>query len=441
MAQLDERTSTRGYEERKHAAVADTLADQSRAPRNEDLIETRDAGASTSPAPGPLAAGTATGVRTTVLPRAHGEELRLESRPRYEHLSALGEGGVGEVVLAQDHDIERKVAIKRLRTEVLGQASLLRFAEEIKTIGRLEHPSIVPIHDVGVDESGQHYFVMKYVQGETLETIIGKLAAGDPAYLQRFTYEARAAIALSILQAVRYAHAQGIIHRDLKPANIMVGPFGEVTVMDWGLAKAIGAREKQVDAERAEPVRDDDAVTDKRKLYRTECGAVIGTPMYMSPEQAAGRNDDLDARSDVYSLSALLHEFFGLEHYLHDKKTVTAVLGAVMNDEPSHGRLRAPLLRNGCPVELSYFVIKGMEHDPANRFQSLDEMTAALAAIRDGNITVSCHVTAFKWLGRGMLHAVDRHPLAYTIALVTTALSALGGIGFGVAKLVQLLAT
>jgi serine/threonine protein kinase len=115
-----------------------------------------------------------------------------------------------------------------------------RFADEVRAVGQLEHPNIVPVHDVGIDETGQHYLVMKYVQGETLESIIEHLAAGDPSYVARFPQEHRARIFLSILQALRYAHGRGIIHRDIKPANIMVGPHGEVTVMDWGLAKTVG---------------------------------------------------------------------------------------------------------------------------------------------------------------------------------------------------------
>ncbi|MEI8257044.1 MAG: protein kinase, partial [Deltaproteobacteria bacterium] len=181
--------------------------------------------------------------RTTVLPRVivsdGGPQWGADSRPRYEKLKNLGEGGMGEVALVEDHDIERKVAVKKLRAEMQGTSALLRFAEEIKVIGRLEHQNIIPIHDVGIDEQGQHYFVMKYVSGDTLEGVIEKLREGAPEYRKRFTFEHRTQVFVSICQALRYAHAQGIIHRDIKPANIMVGPFGEVTVMDWGLAKKI----------------------------------------------------------------------------------------------------------------------------------------------------------------------------------------------------------
>jgi serine/threonine-protein kinase len=185
---------------------------------------------------------TTSGGRTTVLPRiVDGGEVAwsADGTPRYEQLKPLGEGGVGEVLLARDRDIERRVAIKRLKPDQRSTASLLRFADEVRAVGQLEHPNIVPVHDVGLDEQGQHYLVMKFVQGETIESIIEKLHAGDPATVARFSHEHRARVFLAVLQAIGYAHGRGIIHRDIKPANIRVGPHGEVTVMDWGLAKTV----------------------------------------------------------------------------------------------------------------------------------------------------------------------------------------------------------
>jgi eukaryotic-like serine/threonine-protein kinase len=176
--------------------------------------------------------------RTTVLPRIEVEgdspQLVRSDRPRYERQGVLGEGGVGEVLRTMDNDIERMVAIKRLKTDMRGASHLVRFVDEIRTIGSMEHPNIVPIHDVGVDDEGQYFFVMKYVQGETLETIVEKLAQGDPLYHARFGFERRAEIFLAICEAISYAHARGVVHRDIKPANVMVGPHGEVTVMRLG---------------------------------------------------------------------------------------------------------------------------------------------------------------------------------------------------------------
>src|SRR5262249_34878051 len=151
--------------------------------------------------------------------------LSAEVRSRYEAEKLLGVGGMGEVVLVRDQDIERKVAVKRLLPELNDPSVVARFADEIRTVGRLEHPNIVPIHDVGVDELGRYFFVMKYVEGETLESIIDKLRARDPAYVAKYSVEARIELFLGVLHALEYAHAQGIIHRDVKPANVMVGRY------------------------------------------------------------------------------------------------------------------------------------------------------------------------------------------------------------------------
>src|SRR5262249_27698511 len=160
---------------------------------------------------------------------------------------------------------------KRLKREVQGPESLARFVDEIRTIGQLEHPNIVPIHDVGVDDNGEHYFVMKYVDGETLESIITKLASGDATYHARFNIEQRVLIFLRLLDAIAFAHAAGYLHRDIKPANVIVGRFGEVMLMDWGIAKRID--------------RGGEALSSAGELPpssgQTCVGTLVGTPAYM----------------------------------------------------------------------------------------------------------------------------------------------------------------
>ena len=161
---------------------------------------------------------------TTVLPlvEVRGEQVELvrRSNARYEKIKDLGRGGMGEVSLVRDNDIGRVVALKRLFKPPSGDPSgLLRFISEVRTVGQLEHPNIVPIHDVGLDENGNYYFVMKYVDGETLEHIITKLADGDPYYHQRYPVDVRLEIFMGLLRALQYAHDQGIVHRDIKPAT------------------------------------------------------------------------------------------------------------------------------------------------------------------------------------------------------------------------------
>jgi serine/threonine protein kinase len=178
----------------------------------------------------------------------------------------LGTGGMGVVERAEDVDIGRPVAIKRLLPEATHPFGVARFVSEIRIVGSLDHPNVVPIHDVGVDDDGRYFFVMKYVEGQTLADVIDKLAAGDPLTHAFWTFERRAELMIAVLQALEYAHERGVIHRDVKPENIMVGSHGEIRLMDWGIAKHVGVQEPG-----------------------EANGALIGTPAYMSPEQADRR--------------------------------------------------------------------------------------------------------------------------------------------------------
>ncbi len=257
----------------------------------------------------------------TVLPRVEvtgqGARITTPTKPRYERVKSLGEGAFGEVALAQDNDIERRVAIKRIKASALDEDSILRFASEVQSVGRLEHPGIIPIHDVGIDEQG-YFFVMKYVDGETLESVIDKLRKGDPAYVSRYTMEARAQLILQLCRAVQFAHSRGFIHRDIKPANVMIGAYGEVVLMDWGLAKRISDTGAHDEMYARKPTGQDQ--------FGTMLGYAIGTPAYMAPEQARGEHDRTDGRSDIYSLCAVFFELLTLRHYLTPKSSAKELL-------------------------------------------------------------------------------------------------------------------
>jgi serine/threonine-protein kinase len=348
--------------------------------------------------------------RTTVLPRLEASsgqpQLVRADRPRYERQALLGAGGVGEVVKTIDNDIDRVVAVKRLRADMRSAGHLARFVEEIRTIGLLEHPNIVPIHDVGVDEEGQYFFVMKYVEGETLESVLDKLGKGDPLYHARYGFERRVEIVLGILEAVAYAHARGIIHRDLKPANVMIGPFGEVMVMDWGLARRIDGRGAALDPVpgSASPASGDP--------FETRAGSLLGTPAYMSPEQARG--EKLDVRSDIYALSVMFHEMLCLEHYLEKCTTLPAVLAAVQSESPRAPSFVSHPHQSGAPMDLSHFVRKGYEKDPSRRYQSVEEMIQRLRRRAEGYIPIQCHVTFLKRMTTAWTHLLDRRPFLVT---------------------------
>jgi serine/threonine-protein kinase len=357
--------------------------------------------------------GIALTMRATVLPRLVRSGVIPEAgqeQPRFEPLRLLGQGGIGEVTLARDNDIDRPVAVKRLRQDAQNEESLHRFVHEIRTVGQLEHPNIAPVHDVGIDDHGQHYFVMRYIEGETLEAIITKLAAGDPAYHTRFTFEHRVQIFLGICHAIEYAHAKQILHRDLKPSNIMVGPYGEVVVMDWGIAK----KKTTPDSKEAAALADTlggSRTTARDSMFHTRHGSLIGTPAYMSPEQAAGHTDEIDERSDVYSLCALFYELLALQHPLPGRKTVQEMLASVIKDEPE---LAAHLPSNPhqgkTPAELAWFVQKGLEKDPAKRYQSVHEMTEEMQRVLAGGFHIQCFVTFLKKGGGAAVRFTDRHP-------------------------------
>jgi serine/threonine-protein kinase len=367
--------------------------------------------------------------RNTVLPtvaEVDGQaRLVHDERPRYAEVSPLGAGGMGEVTLVHDQDIGRKVALKRLHSNS-DSSSLARFAEEVRIVGRLEHPNIVPIHDVGIDERGQHFFVMKYVDGETLEKIITRLAAGDPAYVSRYTHAHRLQIAIELLRALQHAHENGIIHRDLKPANIMVGRYGEVMLMDWGLAKPVSRKDTIV----TPPSANDTVVeahTSSPRAHATEHGAVLGTPAYMSPEQAAGKHDTLDERSDVYAVGIVLYELFSLVHP-RDAKSLYELLHVVANEPLSGSRTFGAFTKAGAPAAVGHAIMVACAHDPNKRFASAAEMSARLADIRDGAMPIQCHITFIARMSAFAVRQTQRHPLLALLLLLALPLLTFFGL-------------
>jgi len=391
-----------------------------------------------------IPAPTSISPRVTVLPRVEvfGGETRVvsEARLRYAEQAKLGEGGLGEVVGAVDQDIGRRVAVKRLRQEAKSDAALIRFAEEIRTIGKLEHPNIIPVHDVGVDERGDHFFVMKYVDGETLESIIEKLAAGDPTYLERFSIERRVEIFMALLEAVAFAHSRGIIHRDIKPANIMVGAYGEVVLMDWGIAKDRSAAADSVAAEQAPSNGGAAFASSAPSLSRsaaleTQAGQLVGTPFYMSPEQARG--EPVDERSDLYSLTLVFREMLALDHPLSEKRSMAEVIDAVIHEPVPNIFFCVNPGGTGIPAELGHFVHRGLQKDAALRFQTAADMLTRLRDRAEGEIHVECPVTFMKSRAGKWERFVDRHPVG---AVVLAAFGAFSFVAMLVTCVVLLIA-
>ena len=253
-------------------------------------------------------ASTSGTVATSVLKRLHGSDsdelfgaaLRAkqdsliggDNIPRFNVVGKLGEGSQGIVYRVNDRDCHREVACKVLSFATSDPEEISRFIHEAQVTAQLEHPGVVPIHDLGELRDGTVYYTMKRVDGISLLDLLtakGGKAAHRYELLEMF---------LRVCETVAFAHSRGVIHRDLKPRNIMVGPFGEVLVLDWGLAKVVNCPDvaRPMGTMRSFPEADP---------YRTLNGTAVGTPAYMSPEQAMGEVDSLDRRCDVYSLGVL----------------------------------------------------------------------------------------------------------------------------------------
>lgn len=367
--------------------------------------------------------------RTKVLPAARAphpaavnDGLEME---RYQVVRPLGEGGMGEVVLVRDSDIGRRVAVKRMKADCSDEDAVLRFAQEVRTIGELEHPGIVPVHDVGVDDAGQHYLVMKYVEGETLEDVIAKLKRGDAACLERFPLASRIRIFGSLLQTVRYAHERGILHRDLKPANVMVGPYGEVTIMDWGIAKRIVRGVP--DAEHLAVADTADSEAPSGRMLATADGVVLGTPLYMSPEQALGRVNELDERSDLYSLALLFVELMTLEHPYADKRNAQELVVAHATQVIAKSELDARFQRAGAGIEFCPFLAKALAKVRDQRFATAAEMEHAFERVQTCDMEVTCHITFAKRTLRALMLWLDDNPKLFTVIVLLAALGLVSG--------------
>jgi serine/threonine protein kinase len=225
------------------------------------------------------------------------------SGTKYRLLQRFSAGGMGTIYLAEDTQLQRKVALKVVHLADPAGEQAARMLREARVIAQLEHPGIVPVHDVGELPDGRMFYVMKFVQGRRLD----QYAAEHRALPERLR------VFQKICDAVAFAHANGVIHRDLKPENVMVGAFGEVLVMDWGLAKIlfensrIEERESMI-AARGGNIAKESSEHAQPSLWARETahGTVMGTPAYMAPEQRRGEIDQIDPRTDVYALGAIL---------------------------------------------------------------------------------------------------------------------------------------
>lgn len=289
--------------------------------------------------------------------------VRGATRPtRYESQGRLGEGGMGTVDAVWDADLMRHLAVKRLRPELREDARMVRqFLWEARVTAHLDHPNIIPIHDLAVGQSGNVFFTMKRARGRTLEEALHAVRekGEDELSLAR-----RLRIFIQVCHAVSFAHARGVLHRDLKPANVMLGEHGEVLLMDWGLARPLPG--PSGDALRA--LRADAAETEGSS----------GTPLYMSPEQV--KNALLDERSDVYTLGVILYELVSHAHP-YDAKSLPALLAAIVAGDAKPLAKAAP----SASRSIVAVVEQAMNLDPAKRYASVEALREDVERVLDGH--------------------------------------------------------
>ena len=368
--------------------------------------------------------------RTLVLP---GQQIRVggvvlevreagtgESRladGKLEVREEIARGGMGTVYAAWERMAARSVAVKVLKGGQAEPVNRGRFVTEAKVTALLEHPGVVPVYDLGAGDAGEAYYSMKLVQGQTLLRILDGIAAGEEGVSARHPLSALLVVFLKVCDAVAFAHSRGVIHRDLKPENIMLGEFGEVLLMDWGVAKSLPGNELGAGA-----------IDLAGASIVTLAGEVVGTPHYMSPEQAQGRNERVGPQSDVYALGAILYHIVSLRLPV-ESGPVLDVLGRVGQGqvrplEAPAGVPASHLPGGRIPSSLAAVVRKAMALKREDRYRSVQELQADVERFQQGYPTLAEPTNRWR---QGLL-LVRRHRAVVVSALLMALIGAIFGI-------------
>ncbi|MHC4778043.1 MAG: bifunctional serine/threonine-protein kinase/formylglycine-generating enzyme family protein, partial [Planctomycetota bacterium] len=374
---------------------------------------------------------------------------RLETDSGKEPKSAFGKhhligeiarGGMGAILEARDPDLRRDVAVKVMLPSASANPDVVaRFVEEAQVQGQLEHPNVCPVHDIAQGKDGLPYFLMKRVRGKPLSAVIDEYHEGGDMNLTRLIE-----IFLKICDAMGFAHSRGVIHRDLKPANVMSGDFGEVLVMDWGLAKIAGREETR---EKGLTVQTDRA-DGKTDAMLTMDGDVVGTPAYMPPEQADGKVSKMNETSDIYSLGAILYEilagvppFSGNPYNIIYKVIEGKVPPPSEHSPDERPSKRLPTRRRNrgkpkpeqdtkatlrtVPRELEAVVLKAMAKKQSDRYASVKEFRDDILAWTEGRTLQAAEYTS---LERAAKWVMRNKALSAVLGVVSLAVLVVGGV-------------
>jgi eukaryotic-like serine/threonine-protein kinase len=284
---------------------------------------------------------------------------------RYSDFQPLAAGGAAILRTCRDGNLGRTVVMKTLHPHLAGNEYMhARFIREARVTAQLQHPTTVPVYDIGYDREGRLYFTMKKVEGRSTRDILDRQIAGDAAMLDEYDLSRMVSVLTHVCNGLAYAHAHGVVHRDVKPENILVGEFGEVVILDWGVAKVW-----------ADSAGDE---ADERMQHEvlTDVNQRPGTPLYMSPEQVRG-GAEIDHRTDVYSGGAVLYEFLTLSEPLKGQR-VQDTFELIVNQMPVPPRERAP--ERHIPQPLADIAMRALAKDPDDRFPSMVDL---IHAIRD----------------------------------------------------------
>lgn len=298
---------------------------------------------------------------------------------RYTDFKTIGRGGVCLIQSCKDNYLGRIVCHKSLRHEfVKDKEERIRFLREARVTAMLQHPNTIPVYDISRNSMDHYFFTMKLLHGYTLHEVFEKLKENDPEVSNEFKLNRLLGAFLQVANALDYAHEHGVIHRDIKPMNVVIGAFGEVHLIDWGLAKVWYKDDKLTERE-----MNQNKLSITADFRLTHAGQLKATPLYMSPEQVSSE-PNLDLRTDVYSLGTVLYELLTLENMI-EGKTVQELMDNITNS-----RFKPPSEKNPdriVPARLEEICLKCVENDPDKRYQKVSDLVNDIRQFREENIT------------------------------------------------------